>query len=446
MEQTRELRQFWWIVKKRFLMVFIIVFLTSLTAGVLNYMILEPVYKSSAVLMVNQLRDKDRDSIEYDDMLLNQKLVGAYVKIVKSKTVLRKTMKQFGYTGEFEKFSKKVVVTPMKDTGMIEIAVYDKDPKIAQGMASHISQVFMEEILNIMNFDNVQIIDVAEVESKPAKPKKLLNTIIAMFFGGVFAIIFVFMLEYFDNTIKNSNDAKKRLGMDVIGSVPDFGKMNEHIIDGSPRSPVAEAYRSIRTNLQFVNIDENMKVIAFTSPGKQEGKTTTVANIAMSLANIGKRVLIFDCDLRRPRVHGFFGISNMGGMTDYLLSHSSHREYIKSIPVSKVDVLTSGRSMSNPSEVLSSKRVRDLIEKVRDEYDYVIVDTPPVGLVTDAAVIASFVDGIVMVVASSRSDVVEALKAKEILLGVKANVIGVVMNRIEGFSKSYYEYYSDKRK
>lgn len=444
MDQTGELRKFMFIFKKRLALIVAITLIAVLTGAGLNFYVFVPVYKSSAVLMVNQIRNKDKQAIQYDDVLLNQKLVGAYVRVVKSKKVLRQTMDAYGYDKDFEEFSKKVIVTPMKDTGMIEIAVLDKDPRLAMRMANHISYVFMKEIEGIMNLNNIQLIDAAEVEPKPFKPRKLLNTIIAGLFGGSFAVMLAFMLEYLDNTLKTSHDIRRRLGLNVIGVVPDFGKLSEHIMDESSKSPVAEAYRSIRTSLQFANIDGDMKLIAFTSPGKQEGKTTTAANMAMSMSGLGKRVVIVDCDFRRPRVHSFFGISNAMGMTDLLLSHGDYRSYVKKVPGTDVDILTAGQIPSNPSEILSSKSMKALVESLKADYDYVIFDTPPAGIVTDAAVMAPIIDGVVMVVYSGKSDTETAVRASEMLASVRANMLGVVLNRLEGLAKGYYEYYSDK--
>jgi len=443
MGQSGGLIQFGFILKKRLALIVAVALCCTFIGAGLNYYVFKPVYKSSAVLMVNQIRNNEADSIRYEDLLLNQKLVGAYVKIVKSKKVLRQTMKAFGYGNDFEKFSKKVVATPLKDAGMMEIAVLDRDPKVAMRMANHISGVFMREVEGIMNLDNVQLIDAAEVESKSFKPRKLLNTVISGFFGVSFGVLLAVMLEYLDNTIRTSHDVRRRLGLGVLGTVPEFGKLGEHIMDESSKSPVAEAYRSIRTNIQFANIDGDRRLIAFTSPGKQEGKTTTAANMAMAMVGLGKKVLFVDCDLRKPRGHSFFGISNAMGMTDLLLSHSDYRSYIKNVPGSDIDIITAGRIPPNPSEILSSKSMKNLVEKMRADYDYVIFDTPPVGIVTDALVMSSLIDGMIVVIHAGKSDIDTALRVKDMLESVRANVIGVVLNGIDGLSKGYYEYYSD---
>lgn len=214
----------------------------------------------------------------------------------------------------------------------------------------------------------------------------------------------------------------------------------------NPKSPVSEAYRSIRTNIEFSNVDEDIKVIMVTSSKQNEGKSTVISNLAVSFASLeDKKVLIIDCDLRNPTVHRTFGISNIYGMTDILLGYKTFEECVGSIVSSNLDILTTGKIAPNPSEILGSSRMREFINSIRDSYDYIFIDTPPIGIVTDAGVMSSFVDGTVLVIASKETDIEMVKIAKERLNQVNAKILGCVLNKFDEKKSAYgyYGYYSE---
>jgi len=222
--------------------------------------------------------------------------------------------------------------------------------------------------------------------------------------------------------------------------------LKELIVHNNPKSPVSEAYRGIRTNIQFANIDNNIKTILMTSATPGEGKTTTLCNVAMTLADAGHKVIIIDCDLRKPRIHKFFEISNKEGITDILLKGEDFKKFIKGDFHPNLHIITSGKIPSNPSEILYSKAMKSFIEKLKEEYDYVFIDTPPVIAVTDAAIMSSYIDGVVLVCSSGNIEIDMAKKAKESLEKVNANMLGVVLNKIplKGQKYANYYYYSNE--
>ncbi|KAB3583730.1 CpsD/CapB family tyrosine-protein kinase, partial [Phocaeicola vulgatus] len=190
--------------------------------------------------------------------------------------------------------------------------------------------------------------------------------------------------------------------------------MSDLITISNPKSPVAEAYRTLRTNIQFSNIDGNLQTICVTSSGPGEGKSTTISNLAETFAQAGNRVAIIDCDLRKPRLHRIFKLTNTKGVTT-LLSGQSEIEDVIQVAGSDLTVITSGPIPPNPSELLGSKRMKDLLEVLKKRYDIVLIDAPPVGLVTDAAILSAIVDGIILVVASGKTDIDGAKRAKKLL-------------------------------
>lgn len=218
------------------------------------------------------------------------------------------------------------------------------------------------------------------------------------------------------------------------------------IVHEQAKSPIAEAYRSLRTNIQFSKADGEIKTLMFTSAGPGEGKSTTAANTAVALAQSGKKVLLVDCDLRKPVMHRIFGVKRMG-LTNILVEESDPVELIQNTEIDNLRVLVSGPIPPNPSELLGSQRMRELLEKLKQETDYLILDAPPVIAVTDASVLASKVDGIVLVLRAGLNRPEMAQQAKELLVKAKGTILGVILNRveIEAEHQYYYYYYGNDR-
>lgn len=211
-----------------------------------------------------------------------------------------------------------------------------------------------------------------------------------------------------------------------------------------PKSPISEAYRTIRTNIEFSNLDKELKTIVVTSSQQNEGKSTVIANLVVSFAGMeDKKVLVLEGDLRNPTVHRMFNVSNTHGITDILTNQKSFDECVHVTEVKGLHVLSCGKVPPNPSEMLASKKMRYFIESLREHYDYIFIDAPPIGIITDAGIISTYVDGTILVVASKEVDVEMAKIAKERLDKVNANMLGVVLNKFEDGSGSYgyYNYY-----
>lgn len=210
----------------------------------------------------------------------------------------------------------------------------------------------------------------------------------------------------------------------------------------NPKSVVSEAFRTLRTNIQFTNIDKNIKTIVVTSSGPGEGKTTVTCNLAASIAQTDKRVLLVDCDMRKPRVHRVFGITNLDGLTNILMGEKklSDVEFKGDQDIKSLTVVTSGPIPPNPAELLGSRRMKEFLEDMRDQFDIILLDSPPVNLVTDSAVLSTLADGTIMVVEVGKTDVEAVTSGKELLDKVHANLIGVVLNKIPTRGSSYYNY------
>mgnify|MGYP000971263697 CR=1 FL=1 len=211
----------------------------------------------------------------------------------------------------------------------------------------------------------------------------------------------------------------------------------------NPKSPVSEAYRVLRTNIQFLSVDKPLKTILVTSSGPKEGKTTTIANLAVILAQGGNKVLLIDTDLRKPMLHKVFLLLNDRGLTNLLTLQKDAMSFIQHDVVKNLDILTSGRIPPNPSELLSSNAMKSFLENVKNKYDIVLMDSPPVGGITDASIISTYADGTILVVKSGKTEIDAVKIAREILDNVNANIIGVVLNHLDkkAVGNNYYPYY-----
>lgn len=221
------------------------------------------------------------------------------------------------------------------------------------------------------------------------------------------------------------------------------------ILEKEPKSPIAEAYRMLRTNIQYSSFDKKIKSILVTSATPSEGKSTTSGNLALTFDQEGKRVLLVDCDLRKPVLHKNFSISNQIGLSDYIAGQVELAQCIVEYK-ENLHLIPSGKIPPNPSEMLSSQKMKEFVKEISEEYDVVIIDSPPVIAVTDAQIISTYVDGVVLVVASGKVDKDAVLKAKEKFTQVKAHMLGAVLTQVpvdkKGYGYKNYYYYGKEEK
>lgn len=211
-----------------------------------------------------------------------------------------------------------------------------------------------------------------------------------------------------------------------------------------PKSPISEQYRTVRTNIQFSAVDQEVRSLLVTSTGPGEGKSTTAANLAVVFAQQGKKVLLIDADLRKPTMHYTFKTENIQGLTNVLLRQKSLEQAVNLTEVENLDLLSSGPIPPNPAELLSSKSMKQLLENAYGIYDIIIFDSPPVMAVSDAQILANETEGCLLVVSSGKTEREMALKAKEALEAAKSKLLGVVLNGKKASESSYYYYYGGK--
>jgi polysaccharide biosynthesis transport protein len=332
------------------------------------------------------------------------------------------------------------------------------DPKRAAAVANSIGARVADEIERL---EGIEVVDGSSVESpvkltvvepanpaqEPVRPRPLMNLAIALMVGFMSSTTLAFVLEHLDTSIKNRDDFKEIIGeLPILAEIPlsDDPRSERLFVKTRGHSVVAEAFRALRTNLGYINHDGGLNVILVTSPGPNEGKTTVNANLGAALAQSGYRVLLIAADLRRPRLHEAVSVKDKDlGLSNILIGVSSLRDAVTSTSVDGLFLLPPGPLPPNPAELLGSKRMADLLSEAREEFDFVIVDTPPVLAVTDAVILARMVDGVVMVAKANATHREACAKFVQTLEQTNTRLVGAVLNGVKLGSGYGYYYYSD---
>jgi capsular exopolysaccharide synthesis family protein len=288
---------------------------------------------------------------------------------------------------------------------------------------------------------NIHIVDAATVPTSPISPRKLLNLLMAVFGGGIFAVGLAFFFEYLDNRVKSPEEIKRYLGLPFLGLVPVLdGKdsAEDALLHSDVPAPFAEAFRGIRTNVLFSSAEDGGRSVVVTSTGPGEGKTLVATNLAVALAQAGQRVLLMDADMRKPRVHEVFHEPQVPGLSNVLVGNAKASETVRPGPVGNLWLLLAGVAPPNPAELLASHRFKDFLATLEEHFDWVIIDSPPVMAVTDASVIAHVAQGVIYVVRCEHTNKHTASTALEQLESAKAKFLGGILNRVDVQRNSYY--------
>ncbi|MDD5712039.1 MAG: polysaccharide biosynthesis tyrosine autokinase [Smithellaceae bacterium] len=336
----------------------------------------------------------------------------------------------------------------------IDYSVLKREADTTKEMYDLLIKRFKEtSVAEDIKMANIRIVDFAEIPKSPVKPKKAQNILLAVIVGLSLGVGLAFFIEYIDNTIKIPDDIKQHLpDVPYLGPVPAISSSNadnpdverrpedDLITVASPKSTASESYRGIRTGILFSSADTSPQLLLVTSAGPHEGKTITAANLAVTMAQAGSRVLVIDCDMRRPRLHKVFSENRDKGMSNILVGACNLEDAVMKTTIPNIDIITSGPIPPNPSEILGSHRMTDFLSKARETYERIIIDSPPITAVTDAAVLSQYVDGVVLVIRSGETHREVIKNGIAQLRSVNAHILGAVLNGVEMGSDSYYYY------
>ncbi len=298
--------------------------------------------------------------------------------------------------------------------------------------------------------NGIRMFESAGLPGAPMAGGYLRSVAVAIFFGVVLAASGAYLVEFMDQTVKTSDQVQNLVGLSTLGAIPKLD--NGHSPNGSPLimlhnnlAPAAEAYRVLRINLQYASIDRELGTVQITSASPGEGKSLTAANLSAALAHSDRKVVLVDADLRRPMQHKFFGLANNFGVTSALLTDlDSVDQLLQKTPIPNLRVLTSGPLPPNPSELLGSQRMQDLLNTLGQDADVVVIDSAPVTVVSDSAIVASRVDGVLLVIkaGSTRNEMLQ--NAADALAQVDAHILGTVLNEVKANESGYYYNYGQR--
>jgi tyrosine-protein kinase Etk/Wzc len=336
-------------------------------------------------------------------------------------------------------------------TSAIDLARLQREQSSNEKLYLLVEERYQEAVINEQSVPgNVLIIDDGLVPGSPSKPNRILIVIVGLVLGITMGVGFAVVRNFLDNTVKTPEDLQKR-GINVLAWIPQIEGVAanndlEFIVAKKPDASASEAYRALRTRIKFSKLDKEgagIKTLLVTSATSQEGKTTTSINIAGTLAQANFRTLLLDADLRKPRIHNVFKQKRFPGFTDYFFGQASYEDIIRKSEVNNLDFITAGTIPPNPSEILGSVQMESFLNKLKNDYDYVIVDSPPVVAVTDSEIISSLVDGTILVVSANNTEMELMEKAISLLNHEQSSLIGVILNNFNyksGYG-SYYKYY-----
>ena len=435
-----------------------------------TFAFITPQYQSVAMFYVNNNALSVGDaslSITSGDLVTSRSLVDSYIVILETRETLNEVIDYAGVDLTYEQLQKMVSAEAVNETEMFRVTVTDPDPQEAEKIASAIAYILPKRISNIIDGTSAKIVDPAVVPSKPSSPSYMKNTLVGFLAGFLLCAGFLVLKEIFNTTIHTEEDIEQVCDHPILSQVPDMlsgGKKQSQYGYGDQKkaskakagtlnpkkAPIgsgvsfaaSEAYKRLRTKLQFSFADDNAcRIIGLSSAISGEGKSLTAANLAYTLAQLNKRVILLDCDMRRPTLAEKLRLNKKPGLSEYLTGQLEFmavaQRYGKDEEVA-FHVVTAGENPPNPVEMLSSLRMERLLNSLRDAYDYVILDLPPVTEVADAMALAPKVDGMLLVVRQNYCDRVALNDTVRQFEFVNARILGIVFNCTGEHNGQYY--------
>jgi receptor protein-tyrosine kinase len=418
-----------------------------------------PLYQASTRLFVSTTAGGSVDAI-YTGNLFSQERVASYTQLLMGETLAQRTVARLGLNMSAKELQQKVKATAKVDTVLIDLTVDDASPTRARDIADALSDEFVVMVRQLETPQDgttpdarVVVEQRASIPAAPITPKKTLNLLGGLSIGMLLGIGVAFLRDRFDNTVKDRTSLEDIAGVGLVGSIPlDKERRKEPAISfDSDNSAIAESFRKIRTNLQFLAVDDPPRAIVITSSMPEEGKSTTAINIALSLAEAGHNVALVDGDLRRPRLDKYLNLIGQVGLSTVLASRAQLADVLQKTRFPRLTVLTSGTVPPNPSEVLGSVAAKKILAQLRAQFDYVIVDSSPLLAVTDASILAADADGALIIARFGKTTRDQLAHAARHLEDVGAPLLGAIftMTPVRGNGNASYSYnygdYGDRR-
>ena len=445
-----ELRDYLRIFRKRWPIIVVLFVLGGGAAGAVAFRA-TPIYAAHTQLFVTTPSGGDTTASLQQGNTFTQERVKSYAAIVSSPIVLTPVIKALGLAVTPQELGKNVGATAPLNTVLINVTVRDASPEQAKSIADAVSLSFTKVVADLETPASggsspikVSVVKQADVPAVPVSPNKKLDIALGLVLGLALGVGVAVLRETLDTTIKNTSDLSAVTKASFLGGIifdPDVPK-RPLITHADPQSRRAESFRHLRTNLQFVDVANHSKSFVITSSVGGEGKSTTSANLALALAATGSRVALVEGDLRRPKVADYLGLERAVGLTTVLIGQATVTDVMQSWGNGQLHVLPAGRVPPNPSELLGSQAMQNVVRQLEASYDYVLIDAPPLLPVTDATVLSRIAGGAIVVVGAGRIRRDQLRRSLETLAAVDAPVRGIIMNFMPTKGPDAYTYYA----
>ena len=431
-------RRWWWLVAGAAVLGGVAAFLVSTR--------ITPSYEARTTLLVVQRQGEG--VVQLNDLQTAERLANTFSRLVTLRPVLDRAIQDGSLPFDTTELEKRIGVTNPRDTQLLEVTARASNADLAARMANTVARAFISsnEAALTSRPGQVSVVEEALPPREPVSPRPLVNALLGVVLLALAAVVVVVAIEYMDDTVKSGEDAAEQTGLPILARIEQFGRLRnarEQLQAANrPRSTVAEAYRAARTNLSYaIDLGSDRRLILVTSPGPGEGKTTTAANLAVVFGLAGHRVCVMDTDLRRPTIHKVFGVDNSKGLTTLLLSREPDidRTLVRSL-YANVTVLPSGPLPPNPSELLGSARMQEILDGLRERFDVVLMDSSPALVVTDASVLGMLADGLLIVARAGKTRAGELRATITELAQTGRPIAGLILNRVSTRDAGYYYY------
>lgn len=463
------------IMNRAWLVIVVSVIFAVLTIG-FTFFFVTPKYESAAMFYVNNNAFSVGDtsfSLTSGDLTTSRNLVKSYIVILNTRESLNDVIDYAGVNRTYSQMKDMITSSSVNETEIFEVVVTSEDPYEAEKIADAIAYILPKRISSIIEGTSAKVVDAAVVPSRPSSPNYTTNTLIGFLLGFALSVGMITLKEIFSITIRTEEDVNQVCKHPILATVPNMtapSKGGSYYVYGSSRKkkgvyqtghagnqPVlmgsgisfaaSEAYKLLRTKLQFsFSDDNNSRVIGVSSALSGEGKSLTSINLAYTLSQLGGRVILLDCDMRRPTLAEKLTISKQPGLSSYLTGQAQMAELLQNCGLKGEEqafhVITAGQNPPNPMELLSSERMKKALAALRQVYDYIILDLPPVGEVSDAMAVARETDGMLLVVRQNYCDRLALSEAVRQFEFIDSKILGTVFNcTTEGGAKYGKEYY-----
>ncbi len=445
--QRLELRDYITVLRKGWVLILVLA-LVGVAAAAGFSLLKKPVYSASAQVFVSTETSGSASDLAQGNTFTQQRVL-TYSNLVSTPIVLLPVISSLKLDMTADQLAKMVTATAPTSTTLIAISVSDTDPVQAADIANATSQSLTNVVQDIEATDangasTVKLTRVkqADVPSAPISPNVPVNVALGLLVGLALGVGIAVLRETLDNRVRTELDVEKLSDKPVVGGIAFDSKAAERplIVQVDPRSPRAESFRTLRTNLQFLDLGTGSRTFVMTSSVQSEGKSTTIANLAIALDSAGFRVILIDADLRRPRVAQYMDVDGSAGLTDVLIGRASLEDVAHPWGRGNMVVLPSGAIPPNPSELLGSRAMQDLIATLEQQFDYVLFDAPPLLPVTDAAILAKKASGAILAVAAGKTHKGQLSAAVASLENVGAPIAGFVITMMPVKGPGAYGY------